>query len=81
MDYAIDNMGIERFFIGCAADNRRSRAVPERLGYLLRARVPGGEVVGDIIYDRVIYEMLSVVWRKQGKEFAMPAIGPEGKSR
>lgn len=81
MDYAIDNMGIERFFIGCAADNRRSSAVPERLGYRLQARVPGGEVVGDTIYDRVIYEIQSVVWRARGKEFVMPSIASDRKSR
>jgi ribosomal-protein-serine acetyltransferase len=65
MDYAIDNLGMARFIIGCAVDNLRSRAIPERLGYRLQARVPGGEVVGDAVYDRVIYEMQSAFWREQ----------------
>jgi ribosomal-protein-serine acetyltransferase len=67
MDYAIDNMGIERFLIGCAAENRRSSAIPRRLGYRLLAMVPDGEIVGDFIYDRLIYEMQSNVWRERGK--------------
>jgi ribosomal-protein-serine acetyltransferase len=67
MDYAIDNMGIERFVIGCAVDNLRSRAIPERLGYHLNARVPDGEVVGEYIYDRLIYGMRCTAWRAQGR--------------
>ena len=81
MDYAIDNMGIERFFIGCAADNRRSSAVPERLGYRLRARVPGGDIVGNIIYDRLIFEMHSVVWRERKKDLIRRSIAFDKKPR
>lgn len=66
MDYAIDNMGIERFLIGCASENHRSSAIPKRLGYRLLATVPDGELVGDFIYDRLIYEMKSNAWREQG---------------
>lgn len=66
MDYAIDNMGIERFLIGCASENHRSSAIPKRLGYRLLATVPDGEIVGDFIYDRSIYEMQSSAWREQG---------------
>jgi ribosomal-protein-serine acetyltransferase len=68
MDFAIYNMGITGLIIGCAVDNLRSRAIPERLGYRLKARVPGGEVVGDQIYDRVIYEMLSDDWHNRDKD-------------
>lgn len=68
MDYAIDNMGIERFMIGCAADNRRSSAIPERLGYRLLARVPDAELVGDLVYDRLIYEICSTTWNEQGRD-------------
>jgi len=64
MDYAIDNLGIERFVIGCSIENHRSRAIPERLGYRLQATVVGGEIVGNYIYDRVIYGIRSVEWRE-----------------
>jgi ribosomal-protein-serine acetyltransferase len=63
MDYAIEHMNIERFVIGCAATNLRSRAVPERLGYRLHATVPHGEVVGAFVYDRVLYEIRSAAWQ------------------
>jgi ribosomal-protein-serine acetyltransferase len=66
MDHAIEQMGIQRFIIGCAAGNRRSRAVPERLGYDLAHTIPNGEVIAEFVYDRVVYEMESNAWR-QGK--------------
>jgi ribosomal-protein-serine acetyltransferase len=65
MDHAIDNMGIERFVIGCAQNNPRSRAVAERLGYHLQAIIPNGEVVGGLVYDRVVYGIRSNEWRLQ----------------
>lgn len=63
MDHAIENMGIERFVIGCAQNNLRSRAVAERLGYQLQAMIPNGEVVGEFVYDRVVYGIRSGEWR------------------
>jgi ribosomal-protein-serine acetyltransferase len=67
MDYAIDHMKVERFVIGCAANNLRSRAVPERLGYRLHATVPHAEIVGDLVYDRVIYGIRSNTWHELNK--------------
>ena len=67
MDYAIDEMDIQRFVIGCAANNQRSRAVPERLGYRLHVTQPNGEVVGEFIYDRAIYGIRSAIWCEQNK--------------
>jgi ribosomal-protein-serine acetyltransferase len=67
MDYAIGEMSVERFVIGCAVGNLRSRAIPERLGYRLQATVPDGEVVGDFIYDRVIYGIRSAAWHERKK--------------
>ena len=63
MGYAIEKLEIERFVIGCAVENLRSRAVPRRLGYRLQGVVPRGERVGDLVYDREIYEFLSRDWR------------------
>ncbi len=67
MDYAIDNMEIQRFIIGCARGNQRSRAVAERLGYDIYATIPDGEIVGELIYDRVIYGIQSTAWRERRK--------------
>jgi ribosomal-protein-serine acetyltransferase len=67
MEHAIDHMAIERFVIGCAVNNLRSRAVPERLGYQLRETIPNGEVVGEFTYDRVVYEIRSTEWRSRNQ--------------
>jgi ribosomal-protein-serine acetyltransferase len=67
MEHAVDHMAIERFVIGCALDNQRSRAVPERLGYHLRETIPNGEVVGEFTYDRVVYEIRSTEWRSRNQ--------------
>jgi len=67
MDYAIDKLKIERFVIGCALNNQRSRAVAERLGYHLPTTIPHGEVVGEFIYDRVVYGIGSTAWRERKK--------------
>lgn len=68
MDYAMDNMDIQRFVIGCAATNPRSRAVPKRLGYRLHVTQPNGEVVGEFVYDRAIYGIRSAVWRERNNQ-------------
>jgi ribosomal-protein-serine acetyltransferase len=65
MDFAVDKMKILRFVIGCAVDNQRSRAVPERLGYRLHAIVSNGEEVGNLVYDRAIYGIRSSTWRER----------------
>jgi ribosomal-protein-serine acetyltransferase len=62
MDFAIDEMKILRFVIGCAVSNLPSRAVPLRLGYRLHETQPNGEVVGDFIYDRTIFGIRSSTW-------------------
>lgn len=68
MDHAIDNMGIQRFVIGCAANNQRSRAVPERLGYRLHVKKPNAEVVGEFVYDRAVFGIRSTVWLQQSNK-------------
>ena len=72
MDYAVENMELEQFVIGCAANNQRSRAIPEHLGYRLQATVPHGEIVGPYVYNRVIYGMQSSAWRKRSNKFPFP---------
>lgn len=67
MDYAIQELKIKRFVIGCAVNNSRSRAVPERLGYRLHATQPNGEIVGEFVYDRAIYGIRSTAWCQRNK--------------
>jgi ribosomal-protein-serine acetyltransferase len=63
MEYAVDHLKVDRFVIRCAKDNQRSRAVPERLGYDLVETIPDGEIIGEYVYDRLVYEISSEAWR------------------
>ena len=64
MDHAIEHLKIERFSIRCAVSNQRGRAIPERLGYRLEAILPDGEVIGEYVYDRAVYEMSAAEWHE-----------------
>lgn len=67
MDWAIEKMKIQRFVITCAVSNQRSRSIAERLGYRLQVTQPGREVVGEFIYDRVIYGIRSTTWLERNQ--------------
>jgi ribosomal-protein-serine acetyltransferase len=69
MDYAIEEMGIQRFVIECAVNNQRSRAVPERLGYRLHVIQPNKEIVGNFVYDRAIYGIRTSAWIERNTRF------------
>jgi len=69
MDYAIAHLHMEHFIIGCAETNERSRAVPERLGYRLQETIPNGEVIGEYVYNRLVYEMQSTAWQEQMQSY------------
>ena len=65
MNYAVAHLNTERFVIGCAENNDRSRAIPVRLGYRLQETIPNGELIGEYVYDRLVYEMLSTEWQER----------------
>lgn len=75
MDYAAANMDVQRFVIGCAANNQRSRSIPERLGYRLHVTQPGKEVIGDFVYDRAIYGMRASAWRERNTKVEQSSDG------
>lgn len=65
MKYAVEKMNVHRFVIGCEAHNHCIRAVPERLGYQVYVTQPKGEVVGDLVRDRVVYGIRASAWRER----------------
>ena len=67
MDYAVEEMEVQRFVICCAVGNQRSRSVAERLGYRVWSTQPNREVVGDLVYDRAVYGIRSKTWLEQKK--------------
>ena len=69
MAVAFDELGFHRVFIRAAPGNVRSRAVPERLGFVeeavLREEARGAVARG--FHDLVVYGMLEDEWRARAR--------------
>lgn len=65
--YAFDEFALNRVEIHCAIGNRRSRAIPERLGFAQEGIIREGAWLYDHFVDLVVYGMLAKEWR--GKRF------------
>jgi ribosomal-protein-serine acetyltransferase len=66
VDHAILEWKLNRIEIRAAPDNARSRAVPERLGFVLEGTLREAERVGDRYVDSVVYSMLARDWTPSG---------------
>jgi ribosomal-protein-serine acetyltransferase len=62
LDYAFYEWDLHRVEIHCAPENRRSRAIPERLGFREEAHLRETELVGGRYLDSVVYGMLAGEW-------------------
>jgi ribosomal-protein-serine acetyltransferase len=66
VDYAFHELGLNRVDIRCATGNKRSCAIPQRLGFTQEGVLRQAEWLYDHFVDHVIYGMLSSEW-KSGK--------------
>jgi ribosomal-protein-serine acetyltransferase len=62
LDHAFHELELHRIEIHCAPENRRSRAIPERLGFREEAHLRETELVGGRYLDSVVYGMLAEEW-------------------
>ena len=60
-DYGFAVLGLNRIYIHCAVGNKRSRAVPERLGFVQEGIIKGGENLHGVFHDLVVYAMTSLM--------------------
>jgi ribosomal-protein-serine acetyltransferase len=58
VDYVFYEWELHRLEIQCAPENRRSRAIPERLGFREEATLREAELVGGSYLDSVVYGLL-----------------------
>lgn len=64
MDYAFDELALNRVEIRCAAENARSSAIPKRLGFQREGIVRQGELLNGVYIDLYQYSMLASDWKK-----------------
>ncbi|MGN1401959.1 MAG: GNAT family N-acetyltransferase [Bacillus sp. (in: firmicutes)] len=64
-DYAIKELKLNRVEIRAAVGNKKSRSIPERLGYIYEGCVRESEWLYDHYVDHAIYGMLARDWNKE----------------
>jgi ribosomal-protein-serine acetyltransferase len=63
LDHAFDDLGLALVEIRCAPGNRRSRAIPSRLGFVEEATLRQREWLHDHWVDSVVYSITADEWR------------------
>lgn len=63
LDYAFNEYRLRRVVIYCAVHNRRSRAIPERLGFKLERIWPQAERIQGRSVDDAVYDLWDYKWR------------------
>jgi ribosomal-protein-serine acetyltransferase len=67
VEYAFTRMRLNRVEIFCAVENRRSRLIPERLGFTQEGTHRQAEWVHDHFKDLVCYSMLAREWEGKNR--------------
>jgi len=63
IEYAFHELKLNRIEIRCAIENKRSRGIPERLGFIQEGTSRQAEWLYDHYVDHVIYGMLASEWQ------------------
>ena len=61
-DFGFQTLGLNRIYIHCAAENKKSRAIPERLGFVQEGVLQDGEYLYGTFHDLIIYGMVKRNW-------------------
>ena len=62
MDHAFGEAGLNRIEVRCAVGNRKSRAIPHRLGFRQEGVLHDAEWLYDHFVDHIVYGMLARDW-------------------
>jgi ribosomal-protein-serine acetyltransferase len=61
--HAFEELNLNRVEMQCAVENRRSRRIPERLGFRQEGTLLQAEWMHDHFNDLVVYALLASEWR------------------
>jgi ribosomal-protein-serine acetyltransferase len=67
IDHAFKELKLNRVEICCVTENKRSRMIPERLGFTLEGIQRQGEWLHDSFYDLAVYSMLASEWKTESQ--------------
>ena len=62
VNYAINDLKLNRVEIRAAVENTKSRAIPERLRFIQEGQIRNAEWLYDHYVDHIVYGMLAVEW-------------------
>jgi len=62
INYGFSNLDLNRIYIHCSFDNTKSRAIPERLGFIQEGILQDGEYLYGVFHDLVVYGMVKRNW-------------------
>lgn len=62
LNYTFSYLGLNRVEIRCGVNNLKSRAIPERLGFVLEGKIRDGEHLLGHYHDLFLYSMLARDW-------------------
>ena len=65
LSYIFLHLHLHRVEVRCGVHNKKSRAIPERLGFIQEGVIRDGEFLYDHYHDLVVYGMLSHDWLNQ----------------
>jgi ribosomal-protein-serine acetyltransferase len=63
IEYALNELNLNRIEIRCAEKNFKSRAIPERLGFVKEGMIREAEWLYDHYVDHVVYGVLAREWQ------------------
>ncbi|MEH7333631.1 GNAT family protein [Neobacillus drentensis] len=66
LNYAFNQLGLNRVEIRCGVKNKKSRAIPERLGFTKEGLIRDGEKLNGHFHDLIVYSMLAREWNALG---------------
>jgi ribosomal-protein-serine acetyltransferase len=68
VDYSFGTMNLNRLVITCATQNQKSRAIPERLGFVHEGTARDAEWLYDHFVDHEIYAKLHCDWKSKNQK-------------